>query len=96
MKAIDSLNAIDIYYMVIMGENDIYTSSFKHSFNRMLQRMGTTPRCDSLLLTVKFDQFKKFIKIIANFNRLDTFLKCMPKQSSASLMKAFVSNGRFV
>ena len=92
MKAIDSLSAIDIYYMVVMGENDIYTSSFKHSFNRMLQRMGTTPRCDSLLLSVKFDYFKKFIKIIANFNRLDTFLKCMPKQSSASLMKAFVSN----
>jgi hypothetical protein len=92
MKAIDSLNAIDIYFMVVMGENDIYTSSFKHSFNRMLQRMGTTPRCDSLLLSVKFDHFKKFIKIIANFNRLDTFLKCMPKQSSSSLMKAFVSN----
>lgn len=92
MKAIDSLNAVDIYYMVVMGENDIYTSSFKHSFNRMLQRMGAVPRCDSLLLSVKFDYFKKFIKIIANFNRLDTFLKCMPKQSSASLMKAFVSN----
>jgi hypothetical protein len=92
MKAIDSLSAVDIYYMVVMGENDIYTSSFKHSFSRMLQRMGTTPRCDSLLLSVKFDYFKKFIKIIANFNRLDTFLKCMPKQSSASLMKAFVSN----
>jgi len=92
MKALDSLSAIDIYYMVVMGENDIYTSSFKHSFNRMLQRMGTTPRCDSLLLSIKFDYFKKFIKIIANFNRLDTFLKCMPKQSSSSLMKAFVSN----
>lgn len=92
MKAIDSLNATDIYYMVVMGENDIYTSSFKHSFTRMLQRLGAIPRCDSLLLSVKFDYFKKFIKIIANFNRLDTFLKCMPKQSSASLMKAFVSN----
>lgn len=92
MKAIDSLNPVELYYMIVMGENDIFTSSFKHSFNRMLSRMGTKPRCDSLLLSVKFDYFKKFIKMTANYNRLDTFLKNMPAQSSESLMKAFVSN----
>jgi len=92
MKAIDSLSAVEIYYMIVMGENDIYTSSFKHSFNRMLQRMGAKPRCDSLLLNVKFDFFKKFIKMTANYNRLDTFLRNMPSQSSEVLMKAFVAN----
>jgi hypothetical protein len=75
-----------------MGENDIYTSSFKHSFNRMMNKMGAKPRCDSLLLSVKFDYFKKFIKMAANYNRLDTFLKNMPALSSESLMKAFVAN----
>ncbi|MEY4703250.1 MAG: hypothetical protein RIR96_1147 [Bacteroidota bacterium] len=92
MKSIDSLTAAEIYYMIVMGESDIYTSSFKHSFNRMLQRLGTNPRCDSLLLQVRFDYFKKFIKITANFNRLDTFLKKMPPTSSEALMKAFVAN----
>jgi hypothetical protein len=92
MRAIDSLSAVEIYYMIVMGENDIYTSSFKHSFNRMLQRMGAKPRCDSLLLNVKFDFFKKFIKMTANYNRLDTFLRNMPSQSSEVLMKAFVAN----
>ena len=92
MRAIDSLNPSELYYMMVMGENDIYTSSFKHSFNRMLAKMGQKPRCDSLLLSVKFDFFKKFIKMTANYNRLDTFLKNMPAQSSESLMKAFVSN----
>jgi len=92
MKSIDSLTAAEIYYMIVMGEGDIYTSSFKHSFNRMLQRLGTKPRCDSLLLQVRFDYFKKFIKITANFNRLDTFLKKMPASSSEALMKAFVAN----
>ncbi len=92
MRAIDSLTPVEIYYMVVMGENDIYTSSYKHSFNRMLQRMGAKPRCDSLLLSVKFDFFKKFIKMTANYNRLDTFLKNMPVKSSESLMKAFVAN----
>lgn len=92
MRALDSLNAREIYYMIVMGENDIFTSSFKHSFNRMLFRLGQPPRGDSLLLSVHFDYFKKFIKMSANYNRLDTFLRLMPPRSSEALMKAFVSN----
>ena len=92
MRAIDPLTPEELYYMMVMGENDIYTSSYKHSFNRMLQRMGDKPRGDSLLLNVNFDYFKKFIKMAANFNKLDTFLKSMPAASSEVLMKAFVAN----
>jgi hypothetical protein len=92
MKALDSLSAQDIYYVIVMGENDIYTSSYKHSFNRLLQKMGTTPRGDDLLLSVNMDFFRKFIKMAANFNQLDNFLKTMPQDKSTVLMKAFVAN----
>ncbi len=92
MRAIDPLTPEELYYMIVLGENDIYTSSYKHSFNRMLQRMGDNPRGDSLLLHVNFDFFKKFIKMAANFNKLDTFLKSMPPAMSEILMKAFVAN----
>lgn len=92
MKAIQPLNAQELYYMIVMGENDIYTSSYKHSFSRLLQLMGSKPRTDSLLLNVKMDFFKKFIKMAANYNQLDTFLKLMPQNNATVLMKAFVSN----
>lgn len=92
MRAIDPLTPEDLYYMMVMGESTLYTSSYKHSFNRMLQRMGSNPRTDSLLLKVNFDHFKKFIKMAANYNKLDTFLKLMPTQNSEVLMKAFVAN----
>jgi len=92
MRAIDPLTPEDLYYMMVMGESTLYTSSYKHSFNRMLQRMGSNPRTDSLLLKVNFDHFKKFIKMAANYNKLDTFLKLMPAQNSEVLMKAFVAN----
>lgn len=91
-KALDSLRAIDLYYMMVMGENDIYTSSYKHSFNRFLMKLGPKGKTDSILMKVNFDYFKKFIKMAANFNKLDTFLKKMPMQSSESLMRAFVAN----
>ncbi len=92
MKSIDPLTADEIYYVIVMGENDIYTSSYKHSFSRMMLKLGAKPRTDSLLINVHFDFFKKFIKMAANFNRLDTFLRCMPSRNSEFLMKAFVAN----
>jgi hypothetical protein len=92
MKAIQPLTAEELYLMIVMGENDIYTSSYKHSFNRLVQLMGPQPRSDNLLLNVKMDFFKKFIKMAANYNQLDTLLKMMPAENATVLMKAFVSN----
>lgn len=91
MRAINPLTPQEIYFMMVMGENDIYTSSYKHSFARMLKKMGAKPRTDSLLMSVNMDFFKKFIKMAANFNQLDTFLRLMPKANSDVLMKAFVA-----
>jgi hypothetical protein len=92
MKALEPLSAQEIYYVIVLGENDIYTSSYKHSFNRLLQKLGPTPRGDELLLSVNLDYFRKFIKMAANFNQLDVFLKTMPPDKSTVLMKAFVAN----
>ncbi|MEI9933567.1 MAG: hypothetical protein WDM71_01645 [Ferruginibacter sp.] len=92
MKAINPLSAIDIYYMIVTCEDEIYTSSYKHSFDRLLLQMGKDPRGDSLLMNVNLDYFKRFIKMAANYNQLDDFLKLMPKENSEVLMKAFVAN----
>ncbi|CAN5405476.1 hypothetical protein BH20BAC1_BH20BAC1_08200 [soil metagenome] len=90
-RAIEPLSAVELYYMIVFGENDIYTSSYKYSFDRMLQKMGAVPRGDSLLMAVNFDHFKKFIKMAAGYNKLDVFLKTMT-ENSEKLMQAFVAN----
>ncbi len=90
-KAIEPLNSQELYYMMVMGENDIYTSSYKYSFDKMIQKMGPVPHGDSLLLSVKLDKFKKFIKMAAGYAKLDQFLQTMPKQNADKLMQAFVS-----
>ncbi|HWH64243.1 MAG TPA: hypothetical protein VNS50_13250, partial [Ginsengibacter sp.] len=91
-RAIEPLNADELYYMIVLGENNIYTSSYKYSFDRMMQQMGAVPHGDSLLMLVNFDHFKKFIKMAAGYNKLDEFLKSMPPRQSEILMQAFVSN----
>ncbi len=90
-KSIEPLNAQELYFMMVMGENEIFTSSYKNSFDKMMQRLGPRPKGDSLLMSVNFDHFKKFIKMAAGYNKLDTFLRSM-KGTSEVLMKAFVSN----
>jgi hypothetical protein len=78
--------------MMVLGEAEIYTSSYKHSFTRMLQRLGKPTKTDSLLEVVNYDYFKRFIKMAANYNRLDTFLKLMPTVKSEQVMHRFVDN----
>lgn len=92
MRAVEPLNPAELYYMIVTSESEIYTSSYKHSFNRMLQRLGKKPATDSLLMSVNYDYFKKFIKMAANFNKLDTFLTLMPPANAESLMQSFVAN----
>ena len=89
-RALNPLNAQELYYVMIAGENDIYTSSYKYTFDRFIQKMGPTPRGDSLLLSVNFDKFKKFIKMSAGYGKLDQFLSTMP-ENAETLMQAFVA-----
>jgi hypothetical protein len=74
-----------------LGETDIYTSSYLKVYERIFQRMKN-PNSDSLLISVNFDHFKKFIKMAANFNTLNDFLKRMEKGNAEILMKAFAGN----
>jgi len=90
-RALQPLDAQQLYYMMVLGENDIYTSSYKYSFDRMIQKMGPAPHGDSLLISLNFDHFKKFIKMAAGYNKLDEFLKTMPPENSEKLMQAFVA-----
>ena len=89
-KAIMPLNAQELYYIMLAGENDLYTSSYKYIFDRFIQKLGPNPRGDSLLLSVNFDKFKKFIKMSAGYGKLDTFLETMP-ENAETLMQAFVA-----
>ena len=91
-KALEHLNPQDLYYMMVLGENEIFTSSYKNSFDLMMKRMGPKPRGDSLLMSVGFDHFKKFVKMAAGYNKLDTFLRTFPGGRADKLMMAFISN----
>ncbi|MBX9783023.1 MAG: hypothetical protein K2X48_07005 [Chitinophagaceae bacterium] len=90
MRVSDPLTSEEIYYLMVTSEEEIYTSTYTKLYDRMMSRFSNR-RGDSLLMSVHFDKFKKFIKMAANYNRLDDFLKSMPEVRSNQLMYAFVN-----
>ncbi|HVG15679.1 MAG TPA: hypothetical protein VM935_11985, partial [Chitinophagaceae bacterium] len=90
-KILHQLNAQELYYLTVSDENEIYTSSYTRGvYPIMMSKIGN--RGDSLLMSVGFDRFKKFIKMAAGYNTLNDFLKSFPSEKqSESLMTAFVN-----
>lgn len=89
-KRIDVLTPQEIYYLLVLGEDEIYTSSYLGAYKIMFQKMKNA-RSDSLLMGLTFDHFRKCIKMAAGYNTLDDFLKRMEKDNANRLMIAFVN-----
>jgi hypothetical protein len=87
-RILEPLSPQELYYLIVLGEDVIYTSSYKGVYNRMMERMRT-PSGDTLLMAVQFDRFKKFIKMAAGYNKLESFLASMPDSNAQRLMIAF-------
>ncbi|MEN9686412.1 MAG: hypothetical protein RLZZ28_2198 [Bacteroidota bacterium] len=90
-RVLDDLGPEDLYYLAVMGEEEMYTSSFVVGvYPRIFQRMKA-PSSDSLLLLLQHDYYKKFIKMSAAYNTLDNFLGRMDKAAAEKMMRNFVT-----
>ncbi len=95
-RNIQSLTAEELYYLAVTTDGSIYTSSFvKGVYPLMMKKINN--KGDSLLLSLHFDRYRKFIKMCAGFNTLDDFLSSFParknpddESDAEKLMKAFV------
>jgi hypothetical protein len=89
-RILQPLSAQELYYVAVLSDGIIYTSSYTNGvYPLIMSRIGQ--RGDSLLMTVKFDKYRKFIKIAAGYNTLSNFLASFKYQDDAAkLMQAFV------
>lgn len=90
-KCIEKFSAIEIYYIIVYGSDDLYTSSFLGCYNRMVTRMK--PKSGNEFLTdIKKDKFRTFLRLCANYNTISSFLGTMNEDNKKELMKGFVSD----
>ncbi len=90
-KCIEGFTPEEIYYLLVNGQDELYTSSYTGSFNRMLERMKGTSG-DSLLRVLNYDRFRTFIRLAAGYNTLDPFLNTMKEDNRVALMKSFMTD----
>jgi hypothetical protein len=90
-KCIQPLTAEELYYLAVLTDGLIYTSSYtKGVYPLMMKKING--RGDSLLMSLHFDHYRKFISQAASYNTLGDFLSSFPSHSDADdLMRAFVS-----
>lgn len=91
-RKIETLSPEELYYLAVLAEDEIYTSSFVSGvYPRIMKQMGKG-KSDSLMQLVHYDHFKKWIKMCANFNLLDDYLKQMDSLNASALMRSFVND----
>lgn len=89
-KRIEKLTPVELYYLCVLSEQEIYTSSYLGVYKRLFERMHV-PRGDSLLQSVHYDYYKKFIKMASAYNTLADFLKRMDESAANTMMRNFVT-----
>lgn len=89
-KIVEKLNPIELYYIIVYGNDDLYTSSFLGCFNRLMARMK--PKSGSEFLdSLGKDKFRTFLRLCANYNTLSNFLQTMKQEEKNVLMRDFVT-----
>lgn len=68
-KSIETFDPAELYFLMVYGQDEIYTSSFVGTFNRMMERMKPIPG-DQLFDKVHYDHFRTFIRMCADITPL--------------------------
>ncbi len=89
-KCIEGFSPEEIYFLLVYGQDEIYTSSFLGAFRRMMDRMGTM-RGDELLQKLHYDRFRTFVRMCAGYNTLNRFLETFQEEQKVQLMRDFIS-----
>lgn len=90
-RSIQPLNAEELYYVAVMTDGLIYTSSYTNGVYPLMMRKAAN-KGDELLKKLHFDHYRKFLSQAAAYNTLKNFLGTFSDPSDANnLMKSFVT-----
>ncbi|HNB80527.1 MAG TPA: hypothetical protein PLP14_00400 [Chitinophagaceae bacterium] len=89
-KCIENLSPQEMYFLMVLCSDEIYTSTFVGTFNRMLLKMAPQ-KGDLFLQDLNNDKFRTFIRMCAGYNKLDEFLATIDGGRRNAFMAAFVN-----
>lgn len=87
--SVKGLRPEDLYYIITSCGDELYTSSYLGLYKRLMEHFKDQS-ADSLFGIVKYDQFRTFMRLAANYNVLTDFLHNMPRERMVDLAKKFI------
>jgi len=91
-RAIEPFNAEELYFLMIGGQDEIYTSSFTNgTFRKMLAKMKPM-KGNAFMEKIHKSHFRTFIRMCAGFNTLQAFLSTFDQDEKFALLREFVAN----
>lgn len=90
-KCLENLTPQEMYFLMVLCSDEIYTSTFVGTFNRMMIKMAPN-KGDVFLQELNMDKFRTFIRMCAGYNKLDEFIATIDEADRNILMASFVKN----
>jgi hypothetical protein len=88
--SVEGLRPEDLYYIITSCGEELYTSSYLGLYKRLMEYFKTGT-ADSLFNLVRYDNFRTFMRLAANYNVLADFLNKMPQEKTGAILKRFIA-----
>ncbi|HWB63919.1 MAG TPA: hypothetical protein VG603_10440, partial [Chitinophagales bacterium] len=89
--SVENFNAADLYFLMLYGRDEVFSSTFNGLFNRFMQKLPSEDG-EAFLKSVNYNQFRDFISLCSSYGTLDEFLSRFPQESKEKLLTAYISN----
>lgn len=86
--SINNLTASEIYYLIVLGESEIYTSTFIGLYNRLNLKITDSTVYD-FLENQNWYKFRTYIKMCASYNTLNNMLEKLKPEQKNKIFRKF-------
>jgi len=91
-RAIEPFHAEELYFLMIGGQDEIYTSSFTNgTFRKMMAKMKPM-KGNEFMEKIHKSHFRTFIRMCAGFNTLQAFLSTFDQDEKYAMLREFVAH----
>lgn len=89
--SVNGLRPQDLYFIITTCGDELYTSSYLGLYKRLMSHFNG-PAADSLFELVEWKNFRVFMRMAANYNVLEDFLKRLGNDKLREVLDLFIAN----
>ncbi len=89
--SVEAFNAQELYFLMLYGRDEVFTSTFNGLFNRLLLKIPNTGG-EQFLKSISRNRFRDFISLCANYGVLEDFLSRFKADEKQQLLTDYISD----